>query len=98
MNAPPPILDRAQVLRYAILDRGVTRTVATIHRVRSVVMGPAEALAICTYADENGYYLFYCDSEWNVVTDTFHESLERAIHQAEYEYMGLAFSWQETTT
>lgn len=54
-------------------------------------MGPAAALAICRYHDDDGCYLFYCDALWNVLTDTWHESMEAAIRQADFEYVGLSF-------
>jgi hypothetical protein len=56
-------------------------------------MGPAAALAIARYANDNRFYLFYLDHAGNVVTDTFHESLEPALDQAGFEYRGL--SWIE---
>jgi len=54
-------------------------------------MGPAAALAIARYANENGFYLFYLDQAGNVVTDTFHESPEAALDQAAFEYLGLTW-------
>jgi hypothetical protein len=54
-------------------------------------MGPAAALAICQYDERQGYYLFYCDADWKVVTDGWHESIETAIRQAEFEYTGISF-------
>jgi hypothetical protein len=32
------------------------------------------------------FYLFDCDADWNVVTDTWHQSLYEAKDQAAYEY------------
>ena len=57
-------------------------------------MGPVAGLAICRYPGDTGYYLFYCDSEWEPITDTWHQSLEDAEHQAEFEYQGAAQTWQ----
>lgn len=47
-------------------------------------------LAICREAG-TGFYLFGCDGEWNTVTDTWHETVEDAQHQAEFEYEGIAW-------
>jgi hypothetical protein len=92
MGTPPQTLDGAHVLRYAIVGEGVTATGNTVHRFHpSGVMGPAAGLAICRYDGEEGFYLFYCDAEWNVVTDTWHESLAAALKQADFEYLGLSF-------
>jgi hypothetical protein len=59
-------------------------------------MRPAAGLAICVYeTGDEGFYLFYCDEEWRVVTDTWHETLEDAKSQAEFEYEGVNESWRE---
>jgi len=94
MDLPPSMLDGARLLRYAFVDNTVVPTGKTVHRVRGKVLGPAAALAICQYDgkdSEAGFYLFYCDAEWNVITDTLHESLELALGQAEFEYRGVRF-------
>jgi hypothetical protein len=92
MNPPPQTLDRARVLRYTIVDDCVTPTGNTVHRFHpSGVMGPPAASAICQYDGEACCYLFYCDAEWNVMTDTWHESMAAALRQAEFEYAGIAF-------
>jgi hypothetical protein len=74
-----------------ILDPLEGRNGATVHRLPSGVMGPAAALAICQYDGEAYCYLFYCDAAWNVVADTWHQSLELALRQAAFEYRGLSF-------
>jgi hypothetical protein len=92
MIPPPPILDGARVLRYAIVNDAVTPTSNTVHRFHpSGLMGPAAALAVCQHDGEEHYYLFYCDAEWHVLTDTWHESAELAMRQAEFEYRGISF-------
>ncbi|MGQ9547059.1 MAG: hypothetical protein ACUVWS_00380, partial [Roseiflexus sp.] len=54
---------------------------------------PAAGLAICQYEGETSCYLFGCDSDWNAVTDTWHETLEDALDQAEFEYEGVSKTW-----
>ena len=61
--------------------------------VAGVLQGPAAGLAICQYEGETAYYLFGCDDEWNTVTDTWHEALEGALEQAEFEYEGVSRTW-----
>ena len=51
-------------------------------------MSEPAALAICQYANEDGFYLFYCSPDWKTITDTWHESLEDALAQAEFEFQG----------
>ena len=93
MAPPPRNLDGARVLQHAIVADGAAPTGNTIHRFHpSGVMGPAAALAICQYDGEDGCYLFYCDADWNVSTDTWHESVAAALRQATFEYVGLSFA------
>jgi hypothetical protein len=57
-------------------------------------MGAAAGLAICQYQNDNAYYLFYCDECWNNLTDTWHQSLDDAKAQAQFEYKGTSKTWQ----
>lgn len=92
MISPPANLNGASVQLYAIIDDDVTPTGNTVHRLHgNGVMGPAAALAICQYDGEQSSYLFYCDDKWNVITDTWHESVGQAMKQAEFEYSGITF-------
>jgi hypothetical protein len=102
MRAPPHEIGSARVLRFAIIDPEVRPTGATRHSVGQIVDGevvsgppmpPFAALAIATYRDAEGYYLFYLDDDWNEVTDTWHESLDAAMSQAEFEYEGIGEKW-----
>ncbi len=43
-------------------------------------------LSIVQYPGDPGYYLFYCDESGKKFTDTYHESVEQAKAQAEWEY------------
>lgn len=44
------------------------------------------ALSIVQYDDDNGFYLFYLDEFGNEQTDTYHDNLEKAFDQAEFEF------------
>ena len=43
-------------------------------------------LRIAQYDGDPGYYLFYCDSLGGEMTDTYHDSIEEAFAQAEWEF------------
>jgi hypothetical protein len=88
----PEKLDGAKVLKYAVVSADVEPTGATRHVVAGAEAGPAAALAIGTYAEREGIYLFYLDEDNAVVTDTFHESVDTALSQAEFEYRGLTWT------
>jgi hypothetical protein len=40
-------------------------------------------------------YLYSCDENWVPFTDTWHESVEEAKRQAEFEYVGSSVTWQK---
>ena len=89
----PAELDGARVVTFAVLE-GVKPSGRTVHRsLRGVVAHPS-ALAICQYPDDNGWYLFYCDGHWNVLTDTFHTSEAEAKQQADFEFPGVGSLWR----
>jgi hypothetical protein len=56
-------------------------------------MGPMAGLAICQYAGEDAFYLFGCDPDWQSITDTWHQTLEEAQEQAEFEYERVSQTW-----
>jgi hypothetical protein len=61
-------------------------------------MPPPSELRIVSYPDDNGYYLFYCDGNGVEMTDTYHESIERALSQAEWEFEVKPDEWEVVTT
>lgn len=94
MIPPPDFLDNAKVVRWSVIDDRHCATGNCRHVVRGELQGPAAGLAICRYDDETAFYLFGCDAVWNVVTDTWHETLDDALKQAELEYEGITATWQ----
>jgi hypothetical protein len=92
MTMPPHELDGAIVVYFAAID-GCRHTGRCKHLVGGSLVQPASAVAICRYRETEGYYLFGCDSCWHVVTDTWHETIEKAKEQAEFEYEGVSKNW-----
>jgi hypothetical protein len=88
----PEELDGAKVLKYAIVSDEVEATGATRHVAAGIELGPATALAIARYEGREGFLLFYLDRDGAVATDTFHNSVEDALRQAAFEYVGLRWS------
>jgi hypothetical protein len=86
---PPRELDGAVVVQWAEVTGDVLPTARTRHVVNDQQSGPFAALAIARYPDAEGVYLFYLDVSGGVVTDTQHESIQAAVAQADYEYIGL---------
>ena len=88
MNNPPEELDGARTLFWTILEHQHKSTSKTKHFVNGKYQTDFYGLVVAKYEGEEGIYLFYCDSEWKVLTDTYHESIEEAKEQVEFEYKG----------
>jgi hypothetical protein len=88
------MLDGGKVVCFAHLDIGEQRTGKTVHKVAGVEMPPFRGLVIIEENLAGPYYLLYCDDEWNSLTDTWHETLEDAKAQAQFEYEGIAQAWE----
>jgi hypothetical protein len=96
MNPAPTRVGNALVIAFSPIDHRHRPTGACRHTVAGVLQGPAAGLAICKYETSPGYYLFYCDADWNSITDTYHDTVEAAMSQAEFEYGGVSGTWQQT--
>lgn len=55
---------------------------------------PASILQIVKYPDDQGYYLLYMDEGGNELTDTYHDNLDGAMAQAEWEYLVKPSEWE----
>jgi hypothetical protein len=89
----PAIVGGAKVICFSPIDSRHRHTGNTRQIVAGVIMEPASGLAICQYSGEDAFYLFGCDVAWNSVTDTWHEDLQDALEQAEFEYEGVSETW-----
>lgn len=94
MIKPPEQVGGAKVVLYTKIDERHDHTGNCKQIVAGVLMRAAFGLAICQYEGEENYYLFGCDENWNTLTDTWHETLEEAKEQAEFEYEGTHQTWQ----
>jgi hypothetical protein len=93
MKPAPRVIGNAKVLYYSPVDGRHRPTGGCKQVIAGVLQGAAAGLAICQYG-EDGFYLFGCDAEWKEVTDTWHQTVEDAMEQAEFEYEGVAQTWQ----
>ena len=69
----------------------------TLHRVNSKDFSPFVSLEIAQYPEDSGFYLLHICSDGAVV-DTHHESMEEAIHQAEFEFGVQSNEWISDTS
>lgn len=57
-----------------------------IHSNEYGVISPPTFLSIVLYEDDEGFYLIYSDSNMNEQIDTYHDSLNSAFDQAQFEF------------
>ncbi len=93
MKACPDNIGGARVICHTLIDHHHRFTGGCKQIVRGELMGQMAGLAICQYAGEEAFYLFGCDADWQNVTDTWHQTLDDAQHQAEFEYEGVSKTW-----
>jgi hypothetical protein len=95
MNPAPREISGARVICYSSLDSRHRHTGNCKQIVAGILQGAAAGLAVCQYPGEDDFFLFGCDAAWNCVTDTWHQTLEEALGQAEFEYEGVSQTWQK---
>jgi hypothetical protein len=84
----------AKVICFTKLDTRHIRTNNTEHHVSGQILQNIYGLAICKYEEEVGFYLFYCDPNWSTITDTWHETVDDAKEQAEFEFTNTLSTWE----
>jgi hypothetical protein len=57
------------------------------------IPAPAELL-IVRYPDDSGFYLLHFDEKGNELTDTYHDTLEDAQTQADWEFHVKSDEWE----
>ena len=90
----PDTIGNAKVVCFTRIDSRHKHTGNTSQITASQVVSTVTNLAICQPQGEQAFYLFGCDDTWRNITDTWHQSLEEAKAQAEFEYVGVASTWK----
>lgn len=83
------------MLKYAVVVDGVENTGNVLHQVNGQKVASVAALAICQYSGTKDFYIFFCDSDWEVLTDLCRETMDAALGQAEFEYREISKHWKE---
>jgi hypothetical protein len=94
-NNIPNEIGGANPICYLILESKHIKTGNTEHWVGGQPIKEIYGLSICKYESDNGYYLFYCDKNWETITDTYHDTVEDAKDQAEFEFANTIDSWTD---
>ena len=93
MKPFPDTFGFGRVICYSPLDERHTFTGGCRQIVAGQLLGPMAGLVICRQPEDGGFYLFGCDDDWSIACDTWHETLNDALQQAEFEYVGVALTW-----
>jgi hypothetical protein len=93
MKPIPERVDGAKVICFTLIDSRHRPTGNCKQIVNGLMLDSADGLAICQYEGETSFYLFGCDCDWNILSDTWHQTLEEAKAQAEFEYEGASTTW-----
>lgn len=89
---PPPVLDGARLLAYAIVDETVTHTGSSTLYVDGKPIGAVPCLAI-VQQETGGVLLLFCDEQWDSIGVVECSSLAEAQTRADSEYKGLSTTW-----
>jgi len=97
-NAPPPVLDMARVIAFAILDESVQWTGRQKLIVGGKELGPVPRLALCQNVSGGlkDILVFHCNDEWEVLGVSGADTLEAARNSAERAYRGVSEKWVST--
>jgi ClpX C4-type zinc finger protein len=93
--APPPVLDMARVIAYAIVDASVQWTGRQTLFISGKELGPVPRLALCQNVSGNlkDILVFHCSDEWDVLGCSGGDTLEAAKASAERAYRGITDRW-----
>lgn len=93
-NAPPPAIDCARVLSYAVLDSSVQFSGDSSLFVDGKRLGEVRCLAVCEELGlTSDVLLFHCTRDWRVLGCSAHPSVEAAKIKTERIYRGVRAKW-----
>jgi len=101
VSAPPPVLDDARVLEYAIVDETVEYTGRLHLYANDERIGSVPRLAICEHLVNADLLLVHCDEEWEVLAvqawngpaASPTSSVDDIKRRAEDFYRGISAKW-----
>ena len=81
-----------KMIKKVYLNPHHKETGRTVHTVYGKPMSRPVELKIVDN-DGDGYLLLYCDENGEEITDTWHETIEGAVSQAEWEFQVKSNEW-----
>ena len=92
MRAAPSEIGGMRVVLWSVIDDRHHLTGGTRHVIAGQEMHAPSGLAICQDGPQS-FFLFYCDEVWRSMTDTWHQDLDSARAQAEFEFANVSATW-----
>ena len=93
IDIPKKNTDSGRLVQWARIGDGIVITGNCLHLDQYGIIDPPQGLTIYYDEKEEAYYLFRCDSDWVSLSDTWHQTLEEALSQAEFEFQGITDAW-----
>ena len=85
------------ILKHVVLGSKHVATGQTRHYLGTEILPLPSELSIAQYPGDSGFYLLYFDSSGKELTDTYHDSVENAMAQADFEFQVKPSDWQDVT-
>jgi hypothetical protein len=94
-DAPPPVIDMARVIAYAVVDDSVQWTGRQTIFVGREELGPVPRLALAqnVTGELKDVLIFHCNDQWEVLGVSGGATLEEAKSRAERAYRGITAKW-----
>jgi hypothetical protein len=83
MDSPPETIGGLRVVQWVTLGPRAPGNSENVSR-----------LAICHDENEDAFFLFHCDDLWQVVWDSWFQTIEEAALEANSQYPGLRSVWR----
>src|SRR6267143_498351 len=97
MTKPPPALDGALVIAFALADETVKYEERQTLFINEALLGRVPKLAICQNLEETEFMVFHCNHDWEVLAVTGgYESAAAAKSRTELSYHGIDTKWDST--
>jgi hypothetical protein len=97
-NAPPPVIDSARVMSYALVDDLPYRKWGALYSGDQLIEHVLR-LAICLNLGKDiGPLLFHCDDKWNTLGTSGAISIAEVKERAERNYPGVSARWVDLNT
>ena len=104
-SIPPPILENARILEYAVIDESVKFTGQLILNVDGEWLGAVPGIALAESFNNSELIAFHCDENWNVLgVQTWNspdgpvlKSIADLKEKMEKYYCGISELWVQHT-